>query len=88
MRAALVERLDALFDVATAITVNGIPDLMKDDVDVRLAMEKLFGALWFAAEMARWTDRPYDREAVLDQMILTIFEGLLKHPGEEQPARA
>ncbi|MFS0886056.1 TetR/AcrR family transcriptional regulator [Aeromicrobium sp. 179-A 4D2 NHS] len=82
VRTKLVERLDALFDVSTAITVHGIPDLMKDEVDVRLGLEKVFGALWFAAEMARWTGREFDREAVLDQMMLTIYEGLIDMPDE------
>ncbi|WP_313406544.1 helix-turn-helix domain-containing protein [Aeromicrobium sp.] len=82
VRTKLVERLDALFDVATAITVSGIPDLMKDDVDVRLGMEKIFGALWFTAEMARWTKRTFDREVVLDQLMLTIYEGLIDLPDE------
>lgn len=82
VRTKLIERLDALFDIATAITVHGIPDLMKDDVDVRLGLEKIFGALWFSAEMARWTRREFDREAVLDQMMLTIFEGLIELPDE------
>lgn len=82
VRTKLIERLDALFDIATAITVHGIPDLMKDEVDVRLGLEKIFGALWFAAEMARWTGRPFDRETVLDQVMLTIFEGLIELPDE------
>jgi len=82
VRAKLIERLDALFDVSTAITVHGIPDLMKDEVDVRLGLEKIFGALWFAAEMARWTGREFDREAVLDQLMLTIYEGLIEMPDE------
>lgn len=82
VRAQLIERLDALFEVATGITTRGIPDLMKDEVDVRLGLEKVFGALWFAAEMARWTDRPFDLEAVLDQMMVTIFEGLIALPDE------
>lgn len=87
VRTKLVDRLDALFDIATAITVNGIPDLMRDEVDVRLGMEKIFGALWFTAEMARWTDRTFDREIVLDQMMLTIYQGLIQLPEdpEKQP---
>nr|WP_230081456.1 TetR/AcrR family transcriptional regulator [Aeromicrobium senzhongii] len=85
VRSKLVERLDALFDVATTITVNGIPDLMKDEVDVRLAHEQIFGSLWFAAEMARWTGRPFDREAVLDQVLLTIYGGVIRLPEDEQP---
>ncbi len=82
VRSKLVDRLDALFDVATAITVHGIPDLMNDDVDVRLALEKVFGALWFAAEMARWADRPFDTQAVIDQLMVTIYEGLIDLPDE------
>lgn len=87
VRTKLVERLDALFDIATAITVNGIPDLMRDEVDVRLGMEKVFGALWFTAEMARWTNRSFDREVVLEQMMLTIYQGLIQLPDdpEKQP---
>jgi len=88
VRAKLIDRLDALFAVATSITEDGIPNLMKEDVDVRLGLEKIFGALWFAAEMARWTGRPYDREAVIDQMMLTIQEGLITLPEEETPAPA
>lgn len=84
VRAKLIDRLDALFEVATAITVHGIPDLMRDEVDVRLGLEKVFGALWFAAEMARWTGRPFDRETVLDQMMLTIFEGIIQMPEDEE----
>src|SRR5690606_39885931 len=84
VRSKLVDRLDALFDVATSITVNGIPDLMKDEVDVRLGLEKVFGALWFTAQMAHWTDRPYDREVVLDQMMLTVFEGLIQLPEDQK----
>jgi len=84
VRSKLVERLDALFDVATTITVNGIPDLMKDEVDVRLAHEQIFGSLWFAAEMSRWTGRPFDREAVLDQVLLTIYDGVIRLPEDDQ----
>lgn len=84
VRAKLIERLDALFEVATSITVHGIPDLMRDEVDARLGLEKVFGALWFAAEMARWTGRPFDRETVLDQMMLTIFEGIIQMPEDEE----
>jgi len=83
VRSKLIERLDALFEVATAIAVSGIPDLMRDEIDVRLGMEKVFGALWFTAEMARWTGRPFDRESVLDQMMVTIFQGLIELPDEE-----
>lgn len=83
VRSKLIERLDALFEVATAITVTGIPDLLRDEVDVRLGLEKVFGALWFAAEMARWTGRPFDRETVLDQMMVTIFQGIIQLPEEE-----
>ncbi|MET1133512.1 MAG: helix-turn-helix domain-containing protein [Aeromicrobium sp.] len=83
VRSKLIDRLDALFEVATAITVSGIPDLMRDDIDVRLGMEMVFGALWFNAEMARWTERPFDRESVLDQMMVTIFDGILQLPEDE-----
>jgi len=82
VRTKLVERLDALFDVATAITVHGIPDLMRDEIDVHLALEQIFGALWFAAEMARWSGRPIDKEAVIDQLMLTIYAGVLQLPDE------
>jgi AcrR family transcriptional regulator len=85
VRSKLIDRLDGLFDGATAITVNGIPDLMKDGVDVRLGLEKVFGAIWFAAEMARWTGRPFDRESVLDQTMLTIYEGIIDLPEDEHP---
>jgi hypothetical protein len=69
--------------VATAITVNGIPDLMHDDIDVRMGLEEVFGALWFSAEMARWTGRPFDRETVLDQMMVTVFHGIIELPEDE-----
>lgn len=82
VRTKLIERLDALFDVATSITVNGIADLMRDEVDVRLGLEEVFGALWFAAEMARWTNRPLDREMLLDQMMMTIYHGFIDAPAE------
>lgn len=82
VRAKLIDRLDALFEVATSITVNGIPDMMKDEVDVRLGLEGIFGSLWFTSEMSRWTNRPIDREAMLDQMMLTIYEGVVNVPEE------
>lgn len=88
VRSKLIDRLDALFEVATAITVNGIPDLMRDEIDVRLGLEKVFGALWFTAQMARWTDRPFDREAVLDQMMVTVFQGIIDLPEEEPTTSA
>lgn len=84
VRTKLIERLDALFEVATAITVNGIPDLMRDEIDVRLGLEEVFGALWFSAEMARWTGRPFDRETVLDQMMVTVFQGIIELPEDDE----
>ncbi|GAA2079081.1 hypothetical protein GCM10009725_10460 [Aeromicrobium tamlense] len=83
VRTKLIERLDALFEVATAITVNGIPDLMRDEIDVRLGLEEVFGALWFSAEMARWTGRTFDRETVLDQMMVTVFHGIIELPEDD-----
>lgn len=82
VRTKLVERLDALFTVATDITVAGIPDLITEGVDVRVGHESAFGAMWFSASMAAWTGRPIDREVMIDQLIRSIFKGIITSPAE------
>jgi len=84
VRTKLIERLDALFSVATETTEQGIPSLI-GGVDVRVAHENAFGAMWFATAMATWMGRPFDREVMIDQMMTTIFDGVLRRPGATTP---
>lgn len=82
VRTQLIERLDALFAIATKITVAGIPDLITEGVDIRVGHENAFGAMWFSSSMAAWTGRPIDREVMIDQLLRGVFEGLISPPSE------
>ncbi len=84
VRSQLIERLDALFAVATEITVTGIPDLIHVGMDVRLALEQVFGAMWFSTAMASWTDRTLHRPSMLEQLMETIYAGVI-HPPADAP---
>ncbi len=77
VRSKLIERLDALFVVATKITEAGIPDLIKDGVDVRLSHENTFGAIWFTAAMSQWLGREIDKEAIVDQLMDMLYDGVI-----------
>ncbi|HPU13920.1 MAG TPA: helix-turn-helix domain-containing protein [Aeromicrobium sp.] len=82
VRTKLIERLDALFNVATSITTAGIPDLIHDGIDIRRNHEKTFGAIWFTASMSRWLGREIDRKEIIDQLMQILYTGVVERPSD------